>query len=539
MSFWQKIIRSGKSLKADRKSSEDARDARSSEAVDTATIDTQPVSSGNEDSAIDTQTIDFAPEPQDEAPPMPPARFELVESSLFAGVNLHEVNLGNSQFSCWSYLTDGLNKYGQKEMSFLVKIGEGKEDDEYPLEPLGFFYTVKNFASKGQFVDNWDITEFGNTGFISSQFRALAYLPPEPISAFQNTSQLITGILLTEEELNIAKTFGVTRLVGLLGQAFSHYPCPPWVDLERKSVATQATLQAMQQSIVAKLPHLRVPGVTVSLTDNDIVLRLKPIARGFLEQQMKQIPDSFPIVLRADLDRHANGLLVWQSANDQQAPSAITPPGSDGSRISGAFVIFIPEQDETEGQVLEDGFVLRVRNDVWQTLRKHMFQGTNIKVMADTAGMNFALEWVTQDNENPLDGKTYHSPDGFETIQPQSPRPGDATKDVQVKQVVLLSSEAECAASISAPSLANFAGLIETVVVQFFSRTPRPCPGVIEFIVQCKVLPLKKAEWILNAMPRDQASAEKLAELESQLDSLSVPNLTGEPISFQVIFSLQ
>lgn len=528
MSFWQKIIRSGKSLKSDRKATDQGRDSRSSESVDTATIEAQPVAAATKDSNIDTATIDFAPDPQDEAPPMPPARFELIEGSLFAGINLHEVNLGNSQFSCWSYLSDGLSKYGQKEMSFLVKIAAGKEDDEYPLAPLGFLYTVKDYASKGQFVDDWDITEFGNTGFIAPQFRALAYLPPESISAFENTNQLITGVPITDEELNIVKTYGMTRLIGLLGQAFSHYPCPPWVDLERKSVVTAATLQAMQQSIVAKLPHLRVPGVTVSLTENDIVLRVQPRARGFLEQQLKQIPDSFPIVLRADLDRHANGLLVWQSANDQQAPSAITPPGSDGSRISGAFIIFIPEQDETEGQVLEDGFVLRVKNDVWQILRKHLFNGTNVRIMADTAGMNLVLEWVGKESDN------------TQTVEPQSQQVGDVqATGAQVKQLVLLTSETECANSISPQLLANFASLIETTVVQFFARSPRPCPGVTELVVLCKILPQKKSEWTINAMPAEEASPEKLTELQAQLDSLSVPSLTGEPISFKVIFSLQ
>lgn len=538
MSFWRKIIRSGKSLKPEfaRKTEE----SQSHDAVDTATINKTGFDASVDSASIDASTINFAPEPEDEAPPMPPARFELVDGSLFAGINLHEVNLGTTHFSCWSYLSDGLGKYGQKEMSFLIKINDDQEDDQYPLAPLGFLYTVKDYASKGQLVDDWDITEFGNTGFIAPHFKAVAYLPPEPISVFESTGKIVTGIPITEDELTVAKTYGLTRLLGLLGQAFSHFPCPPWVDLQRQSVVTPVMLQAMQQSIVAKLPHLRVPGVSVALTDNDIVLRMKPIARGFIEQQLRQVPDSFPIVLRAELDRQANGLLVWQSANDQQAPSAITPPGSDGSRIAGAFIIFIPEQDETEGQVLEDGYVVRLRNEVWQTLRKHMFDGGNIKILADTPGMNLALEWVVQDYENPVDGKTYHSAEGWKTVQPQNPRiEMSAIPSVKVKHVVLLSTEAEFQNSITPQMLSNFAGLIETVVVQFFSRKPRPCPELVEFIVQCKILPQKKVEWMLSAMPESEGDKDTLIQLQTELDSLSVPNVTGDAISFQVVFSLK
>jgi hypothetical protein len=56
-------------------------------------------------------------------------------------------------------------------------------------------------------------------------------------------------------------------------------------------------------------------------------------------------PPEIPLAFLTTLDAHADACLVWPPG--QQAPEEISPPGSLGARLSGCFVLFVPQQEAT------------------------------------------------------------------------------------------------------------------------------------------------------------------------------------------------
>ena len=123
----------------------------------------------SEDRSLDVQ--DEAAEEMEK--PAPPVRFELVSNELFAVINLHDMRQGDNAFACWSYISEETFEVQSKRTgNFHQTKIPGETDDDYPMDPLGFFLTVRQFAEQGQFVMDGDITEFGESGFIESDLQS-------------------------------------------------------------------------------------------------------------------------------------------------------------------------------------------------------------------------------------------------------------------------------------------------------------------------------------------------------------------------------
>jgi hypothetical protein len=96
--------------------------------------------------------------------------------------------------------------------------------------------------------------------------------------------------------------------------------------------------------------------------------------------------------LLTDIDPSANGCLVWEPGQHQ--PEAITPPGSDGSRLCGCFAMFVPGQAENDVQVFEDGIALMLTDDAWAEIRQALVQRSEGISVACKDGRRILVEQV-------------------------------------------------------------------------------------------------------------------------------------------------
>src|SRR5262249_16400963 len=160
------------------------------------------------------------------------------------------------QVPCWTYVTSGLWKVGQKDLIFSLHRGPGEAPGDFPKDPLDFFGQVYELTSQGRLVDVGGYTCFQKpSGFLGrTDPIGFAYSPPENFEGLvlppPNTG--LTAILLTADEAAVVPSLGTYRVLTLLGQANRYYPCPPWSDRRRPSVLSQ---QDLTQSLLAKIPR--------------------------------------------------------------------------------------------------------------------------------------------------------------------------------------------------------------------------------------------------------------------------------------------
>jgi hypothetical protein len=221
-------------------------------------------------------------------------------------------------------------------------------------------------------VDIGQSTLFSETGMGGDRdFRGIGYVEPQGFPGVETKGvPCLAGILLKNDEAQIAWDLGLTRVTALLGMKYHYYPCPAWSDLKREPVAT---LHAMEKSHLWKITRISARASYYEQR-NHIFLSVLQSSRASLQGFLNELPPTKPLALRTQPDPSANACLVWPPGHDE--PMAITPAGSDGSRKTGAFLAFVPEQDANEIHTVEDGFFLYLTNSAWQKIREALLSGT-------------------------------------------------------------------------------------------------------------------------------------------------------------------
>jgi len=455
--------------------------------------------------------------------PAPPVRFEIVPDELFAVVNLHDMQQGANAFSCWSYVSEGLNRVGQKELAILIKQESTEDVHDYPMDPLGLFLTVRQYAEQGSFVTEGDVTEFGETGFIDTKFRAMAYLRPLGIAGMEEPDSVLSCVLLTDDELEIARRFGLTRVLSLLGYSFSHFPCPPWVDRARTSAVNDTMKQDMDKSILAKVPQFAIPGVRVQLAGTTLRIRCPLGLQDGLNELLTQIPTEAPLVVSTELDPDANALLVWQ-ATMENGPSAITPPGSDGSKVCGCSVLIFPEQDESNAQVVEDSFLLSLATPDWLTLRKGLMSGTDAKVNTP-AGGTISVEWYQPEAAGG---------GSIARMLTDLPKVELPDSSAELTEVELITDQDTVARVTSPTILRQYIEAVEYTILGYF--VDRKASSKRTITVRCDLTPGNKVTWNMSSTPDEDRIELKGVEL--RLADLPTPGVASDTVSFRLTLDI-
>src|SRR5215469_311992 len=286
-----------------------------------------------------------------------PQTVEVIPGKLRAKILLHEIQNGPTKISCWTYISDGLWAQKQKEIMFTVQRREGEKPEDYPTGVFGLFATVYHYAEKGELVDAGGSSLLGQSEFLGRKdIRGVGYTEPLPVPGVDaGNGPLLTAIMLKGDEAQIARDFGLTRVTARLGQEYRYYPFPPWADLDREPVITSAE---MDKSVVAKL-KIRSVDVQASfyLENGNIFIRVPgdSEAAAALQKHILEPPPTEPLMFRGHVDSRAGACLVWVVGSKN--PNAISDPGGDASRMTGAFLIMAmdPKAETDRVQLTEDG----------------------------------------------------------------------------------------------------------------------------------------------------------------------------------------
>jgi hypothetical protein len=372
-------------------------------------------------------------------------------------------------------------------------------------------------------------TLFGETGLGGDRdFRGIGYVEPQGFPGVETKGvPLLAGILLKNDEAQVAWDLGLTRVTALLGMKYRYYPCPTWSDLKREPVAT---LHAMEKSHLWEIT--RVPARASHYEERKhIFLSVLPSSWASLQGFLNKLPPTKPLALRTQPDLRANACLVWHSGHDQ--PVAITPAGSDGSRKTGAFLAFIPEQDTNEIQTGEDGFFLYLTNSAWQKIREALLSCTDVFVPpAGVGDASITVVWAKPAAyTSPVSGETYTA-ERWTTYEPERTLPPKERLAVSSSRVVLLTSEQDLQARTTADDLGGYLNVIEKTVDTFFTRLERRTNR--ELTIQLELTAVGH-EVGFTAVP--DLSADAAEDLLKGLESVPSPKVGG-PVKLDFIVSL-
>lgn len=291
---------------------------------------------------------------------------------------------------CWTYVTDGLRHRMQPEISLTLVRHPEEEPGAFPGAPLDLFALIFGLAEQGRVVGSGDLTEFGEDGFLGrAAIRALAYLPPQRIADIEPPGPFLTALFLLDDERQVARACGLSRIASRLSRVTAHWPFPFWTERDRPPVASAGELSS---SVLAGMPHLFVGGATSLLQDETVELSFSRRAAAQFAAELSKLPPNAALAVFTSLDVRADSWLTWQPG--QTKPEAVGLPGGDGSRIAGCWCAFVPEQAHDQAQIFEDGFVVMLRDATWATVRAALETGGPVQIPGEAGGRAFRLRWV-------------------------------------------------------------------------------------------------------------------------------------------------
>ena len=291
-----------------------------------------------------------------------------------------------------------------------------------------------------------------------------------------------SALIVSCDEMKFALHYGLTRVMARLGYRERFYPTAPWADPARAEVASAMEPKSLLTRM-RTLPFYKA--AVIREKSGKVVLKMLPGAKELLRDLRARAPDSPDMLtLLVRVDPSADGCFVWLP--DQKQMGAITRYRS-GDRLSANFINFgVLDGDgvKDESKFFEDGVTLVLSRRTWAAINDALTQGSPLALPG--IGSGFEITWLPENYEDPVTGRTYHSPSGWNRYSPQGPaRPDRATGEVDAAGLVLLTPEVEMFRRISAEAIAALVKSIEASVVAQAEAT-RPTSG-FDLIVDCEL----------------------------------------------------
>jgi hypothetical protein len=356
-----------------------------------------------------------APQPASEGDSARIASHEIAHGR--ADVTIYGLALDTAQgrVNCWTYVSHGLSRVGQKEVVLSVRREDTESLDGYPRSVLELFESFHSLAGDGRVVDVGSFTALApdSPGFLGdAALRGIAYTPAEKVVDFELPPSSITALLLTQNELDAAMQFGLVRLMSILGFRYRYFPTAAWLVRGRPDVTSPAEMSA---SVLGGTRRARVADAraylrgiethresrppTGSLENSatryarqEVVLELPAASAAQFGQLLGQSGQGEAIALITSPNPQADACFVWMPGRPE--PNAITAPGGSGLRIAGNHVLFVPEQGHDDVRIFEDGFALLMTNTTWHELRQLFGHAAQNWGMPVTGDMGFRLKVI-------------------------------------------------------------------------------------------------------------------------------------------------
>jgi hypothetical protein len=156
-----------------------------------------------------------------------------VSEDLEITVHLHDFFLGDRNRQCWTYVTRGLQQFGQQELTLSLLLEDEDVASEVPKTPLRIFSLLAGYARQGHLVKQGTATRLGKTGLFG--FTELYYLPSIQYESLPPLDDHLALILVHSTEHEFARRYGLGRLISRIARYCSCFPYATWNSRQRPS----------------------------------------------------------------------------------------------------------------------------------------------------------------------------------------------------------------------------------------------------------------------------------------------------------------
>ncbi len=313
-----------------------------------------------------------------------PSYLELVPEELDLRVFRHTVETVGGPVQCWSYVTDGLRRIGQKELVFTLRR-RPEDGEKYPQDPVDFIQFVFQRAKENIFTEAGGCIEFTREGgFLGAEGPVgFVLINAVPLKGVNYPDKLLSAYLTTAEELDAIRTHGTYRFLSLLGRLTGQVPYPVWSERNRRSLFTA---EEMKQSLLSQLPLCPAPGIHVRRHRNQILIHaVDEKALDQLDRNLKTMPADRAFVMITDPDPAAKSRLVWKPG--MTVETMAVDPRTDAMHTGGFFAVVPTRTGQQGAHICEDGFAVKLRAATWDKVRKALVCRDSLTVQPEGAAM--------------------------------------------------------------------------------------------------------------------------------------------------------
>ena len=325
-------------------------------------------------------------------------------TNLEIDIHLHEFFLGDRQRKCWTYLTTGLAKYGQKEMSLSLLLEDDDDEHEFPKTPIKIFQLLESHARDGKTVGIADATKLGKTGLFG--FTALYYLPAIHYQGLPDCDNHLALMLVHQAEYEFAKRYGFTRLLSRIGKFCSSFPYPTWNTRRRPSLYAG---DHREDSVLNEVNLLTLKGIQAELVDQVVLLSLQSADKHRFAHHLDLLKGGNNVfALQTSLPLAANACLYWEPG--QARPGAYTAP-NEVTRIGAAFTMFETAKTSSS-RLIEDGFLFSLSGQDLSRL-KTSCESSRDSAILESSAMGLSLQWHQHNGDDPQPAIHYQHQAGW------------------------------------------------------------------------------------------------------------------------------
>jgi len=228
-------------------------------------------------------------------------------------------------------------------------------------ELVRFFTAVHAWAEAGKLVEQGGFTQFGERGLFEQAHCGLLYADARALPGLELPQRALSAIFVQAPEIRAARDSGTYRVLTRIGVQLRIFPFPSWGALDRPSAITPRE----SESLLAKVLRMHLPTAHFVLADQCLRLTI-PRETKNLASSVNSLARDTAFALLTQPAPSANAILTWRPG--QQEMTGISPDGSDGSRLSGSFVLFVPSAEGDRARPFEDGYSLLLSAASWLRL---------------------------------------------------------------------------------------------------------------------------------------------------------------------------
>jgi hypothetical protein len=287
-----------------------------------------------------------------------PSTVWVVPRRLSVTYYLHDIE-GTELFTA---VSNGLRAHQQREIVVTVRTTPGDDLAARMRELGGYFKLVMGLAREGQRVTVGGFSHFKSRGLFGRADSGLLYAEARPLRGVELPSQALAAIAVDGAEVRAAIDHGAYRVLTRIGEIENRFPFPTWSDLSRKSVVNERE----GESLLSKVPRLRVAGVSFLAEDKRIRVFIAPSAREAMGRGIAPLKWGAPFAFLTEPAAAANALLIWHPG--QVEPAIISRSGTGGTRTSGSCLMVVPGGKNDEARLFEDGYTLLFSTKSWDAL---------------------------------------------------------------------------------------------------------------------------------------------------------------------------